>query len=207
MKIKHYFYIIAIFTLFFEEPTLKSAEKDIQKNQKIQVVSQKNANNTQEKEDYFSIFQLSLFAPLQIIPEDYTIYGLKLGLPYSRNKKIGGLDLGLCNQVTETHYGVSCSGLMSLRSGEMYGANLSGLMNLSDANETGLSIAGLYNEIKASIKGVQLSAIINQAYTVKGMQIGLINYTRNLNGVQLGLLNFCKSQPFRFTFLVNAWNK
>jgi hypothetical protein len=159
-----------------------------------------------EDENYFGIFQLGFFAPLQIMPEDYAIYGLKLGTIYSCNRELAGLDLGLCNETTETHYGVSCA-ILSRRQGNVYGLNVAGIMNLSKANETGFSLSGLYNEIKGGMRGLQMALFSNQAYDVKGVQLGLINYTRNLQGVQIGILNFCKNQPFKFTLFVNAWNK
>ena len=180
----------------------KKTEPQIIKSEKTTKVSNEPAS---EEQNYFGIVQLGLFAPLQIIPEDYAIYGLKLGIVYSCNKTLAGLDLGLCNETTDTHYGVSCS-LMTLRTGQVYGLNLAGIMNLSEANETGWTMAGLYNEIKGTVKGVQVALLSNQAYQVNGLQLGLVNYTRNLKGVQIGILNFCKNQPFKFTLFVNAWN-
>jgi len=205
MTFKHYICIITL--LFCGIFQLSAIDETETQTQKVQVIPQKNSKKSDETNDYFGVLQLALFAPVQIIPEDYAIYGLKLGLPYSSNRKLSGLDLGLCNQVTETHYGLSCAGLLSMHSGQMYGVNISGIMNLSDADETGLTVAALYNEIKATLKGVQIAALVNQAYSVKGIQIGLINYSRNLVGAQIGLLNFCKNQPFKFTFFINAWNK
>jgi len=200
------YYIVTIVLAFSVFIPLSAAEPKIEP-VKTQVITKNKSGQSDDSEDYFGVVQLALYAPVQIIPEDYAVYGLKLGLPYSANKTLVGLDLGLCNQVTETHYGLSCAGLLSLHSGQMYGVNLSGIMNLSDANETGLTAAALYNEIKATVRGLQLAALVNQAYSVKGVQIGLVNYTRNLAGVQIGLINFCKNQPFRFTFFINAWNK
>lgn len=202
--------VFVIIGMFFFCVQANAAQTKKTEPQLIKPVQTKLVKTTKvsspEEQNYFGIVQLGLFAPLQIIPEDYAIYGLKLGMIYSSNRTLAGLDLGVCNETTETHYGVSCS-LLTLRQGDVYGLNIAGIMNLSKANETGWSMAGLYNEIKGTLRGVQVALLSNQAYQVKGLQLGLVNYTRNLTGVQLGILNFCKNQPFKFTLFINAWNK
>jgi len=42
-------------------------------------------------------FQISLFTPVQIIPEDTAIKGIRINLIYGRNAAVKGIDLGLIN--------------------------------------------------------------------------------------------------------------
>ena len=163
-------------------------------------------SNEQKKEVTTPItpIQFSFFAPLQIFPEKYQIYGLRLTLPYGSNKSLYGLDVGLVNKLN-TLYGVGISALYSKHSGDMYGLNLAGVFNLSTGNDVGLSIAGFFNET-GRIDGVQIATLHNQAQTVNGVQISLFNYCKKMNGVQIGLLNYCKDQPFRYTLFINFWD-
>jgi len=151
--------------------------------------------------------QLSFFAPLQILPENYNIYGLKLGLPYSCNKSLNGLDIGFCNEITEDLYGVSLAAFLSLHGDNMYGVNFAGIFNISSGNESGLSFAGFYNEVGSSVYGIQTSMLYNQAKEVKGVQFGLVNYCNELSGVQIGVINVCKTQPFPFTLFFNFYTQ
>ena len=154
-----------------------------------------------------SPIQLSFFAPLQLFSENYNIYGLKLGLPYSCNKSLNGLDVGFCNEITDDFYGVSLAAFLSLHGDNMYGVNLAGIFNISSGNESGLSFAGFYNEVGSTIYGLQAAMLYNQAKEVKGVQFGLVNYCNKLSGAQIGLINLCKEQPFPFTLFFNFYTQ
>ncbi len=162
-----------------------------------------NENKT-EKTLAITPVQFSFFAPLQILPERYDIYGVRLTLPYGLNKSLYGLDVGLVNKLG-TLYGVGVSAFYSAHSENMYGINLAGVFNLSKGNNTGLSMAGFYNEAEI-VDGIQVAALHNQAKTVNGIQISLFNYCHKMNGVQIGLLNYCRDQPFRYTLFLNFWD-
>jgi hypothetical protein len=158
----------------------------------------------QESAEKITPVQFSFFAPLQIFPELYNVYGLRLTLPYGSNKKVYGLDLGIVNR-EESLYGVGISAFYTKCSKNMYGFNLSGAFNLSEGDASGLSMAGFFNEVN-TINGVQMATLCNQAKRVNGVQIGLFNYCHKMNGVQIGLLNYCRDEPFKYTFLFNFWD-
>ena len=42
-------------------------------------------------------FQIALVTPVQLVPEDDSVSGIRLNLIYGRNTTITGLDLGLIN--------------------------------------------------------------------------------------------------------------
>jgi len=175
--------------------------------QEPEVLAENKAPEKAEKEreaEPFTLVQFSFFAPLQIFPEVYNVYGLSLSLPYGSNKKVYGLDLGIVNK-EESLYGVGISAFYTKSLKNMYGLNLATAFNLSEGNDKGVSIAGLYNEIN-TIHGVQMATLCNQAKRVDGVQIGLFNYCHKLNGMQIGLLNYCKDEPFRYTFFINFWD-
>ena len=44
--------------------------------------------------------QISLFAPVQIVPMDKSVWGLRLDLIYGKNANVTGLDWGLVNHDT-----------------------------------------------------------------------------------------------------------
>jgi len=115
--------------------------------------------------------QLSLFTPVQIFPEDYTISGIRLNLIYGRNATVTGLDLGLVNHTTA---GIS--------KGVQWG-----LVGVVDADFMGWQ-NNTVNAVKGNFEGFQWG-FVNYAHYANGFQLGFVNYAGSMKGLQIGLVN------------------
>ena len=115
--------------------------------------------------------QLSLFNPIQIVPEGESVNGIRLNLIYTKNANVTGFDLGLVNQTTGTQLGVQWGGV-NLTDGGFTGWQ-SAFVNISGGNFTGLQTSWV-NYHKGNFNGLQFS-IVNYAATLEGLQLGLIN--------------------------------
>ena len=115
--------------------------------------------------------QLSLFNPIQIVPENESVSGLRFNLIYGKNANVTGLDLGLVNQTTGMENGVQWGGV-NLTDGGVTGWQ-AGFVNISKGNSVGLQ-TGTVNHHQGHFHGLQFS-IVNYAATLKGLQLGIIN--------------------------------
>jgi hypothetical protein len=115
--------------------------------------------------------QLSLFNPIQIVPEYQSIGGFRFNLIYGKNVNVTGLDLGLVNYTTGSQSGLQFGGV-NLVDGEFLGAQL-GFVSISKGNFQGFQWSAV-NVHQAHFNGLQI-AIVNYAATLKGLQVGLIN--------------------------------
>lgn len=132
--------------------------------------------------------QLSLLAPIQIVPEDNAITGLRLSLLYGKNTSVSGLDLGLINHST---------------SGTSKGVQL-GLVGLVDADFVGFQ--GTYvNLTNGNFEGFQWG-IVNYAGYANGFQLGLVNYAQRMKGLQIGLVNIIKQGGQFPVFPIINWS-
>ncbi|MBP1683730.1 MAG: hypothetical protein H6Q27_1297 [Ignavibacteriaceae bacterium] len=91
--------------------------------------------------------QLSLFNPIQIVPEGESVNGIRLNLIYTKNANVTGFDMGLVNQTTGSQLG--------------------------KGNFVGLQTSWV-NYHGGHFNGLQFS-IVNYAATIEGLQLGLIN--------------------------------
>ncbi|MBE0573161.1 MAG: hypothetical protein IH618_16580 [Ignavibacteriaceae bacterium] len=116
--------------------------------------------------------QLSLFNPIQIVPEGESVNGIRLNLIYTKNTNVTGFDMGLVNQTTGSQLGVQWGGV-----------------NLTDGGFSGWQ-AGFVNISKGSSVGLQSSWAVNyHGGHFNGLQLALVNYSATLKGLQLGLIN------------------
>ena len=115
--------------------------------------------------------QLSLFNPIQIVPESQSISGFRFNLIYGKNANVTGLDLGLVNHSTGLQNGVQW-----------------GVVNVTDRGVTGWQ-AGFANISKGSSVGLQTGAVNYHQGHFKGLQFSVVNYAATLHGLQLGLIN------------------
>ena len=115
--------------------------------------------------------QLSLFNPIQIVPENESVSGLRLNLIYTNNINVTGLDLGLVNKTTGKQLGVQW-----------------GLVNLTDGGFSGWQ-AGAVNVTKGSSVGLQTGWVNYHEGHFNGLQFSIVNYSASLKGLQLGLIN------------------
>jgi len=115
--------------------------------------------------------QLSLFNPIQIVPEGESVSGFRFNLIYGKNANVTGLDLGLVNQTTGMEEGVQWGGV-NLTDGGVTGWQ-AGFVNISKGSSVGLQTGGV-NYHEGHFHGLQFS-IVNYAATLKGLQLGIIN--------------------------------
>lgn len=132
--------------------------------------------------------QLSLFSPIQLVPEDEAISGVRLGLLYGRNKYVTGLDWGL---------------VMHSTSGTSKGAQF-GFVGYVEADFTGWQNTA-FNVTKGNFEGFQWG-IVNYAGHASGFQLGLVNYAGSMKGLQIGLVNIIKQGGQFPVFPIVNWS-
>ena len=77
--------------------------------------------------------------------------------------------------------------------GALRGTEIGLIGNFNEFFTTGLQISGFVNNCGGELEGTQISFLYNNAKTVKGKQIGLINICDTLNGTQCGFFNVNQS--------------
>lgn len=122
--------------------------------------------------------QLSLFNPIQIVPDNESVSGIRLNLIYTSNVNVTGFDWGLVNRTTGKQLGVQWGGV-----------------NLTDGGFTGWQ-AGFVNISKGSSVGLQTSWVNYHQGHFNGLQFSIVNYAATLKGLQLGLINIIGSGGF-----------
>lgn len=118
-----------------------------------------------------SPFQLSLFDPIQIVPNSKSISGIRLNLIYTKNVNVTGFDMGLVNVTTGKQLGVQWGGV-----------------NVTDGGVTGWQ-AGFVNISRGDFVGLQTSWVNYHGGHFNGLQFSIVNYAATLEGLQLGLIN------------------
>lgn len=116
--------------------------------------------------------QVAVFPPVQLVPENQAVRGIRIDLPYGRNTAVSGLDIGFVNHTTR---------------GPSVGLEY-GLVNLSDGDFSGWQ-ASLVGITQGKLTGLQTGAV-NSATRGEGVQYGLVNISQNMHGLQLGLVNY-----------------
>jgi hypothetical protein len=115
--------------------------------------------------------QLALVTPVQIVPEDESITGVRLNFIYGKNVFVTGLDLGLVNHTT---------------TGKSKGLQY-GILGIADGDFVGWQ-DNFVNIVKSDFEGFQ-SGFVNHANFANGVQLGLVNYAASMKGLQIGLVN------------------
>jgi len=118
-----------------------------------------------------SPFQLSLFNPIQIVPEHKSVSGIRLNLIYTKNVNVTGFDMGLVNVTTGKQLGVQWGGV-----------------NVTDGGVTGWQ-SGFVNISRGSSLGLQTAFVNYHGGHFNGLQFSIVNYAETLEGLQLGLIN------------------
>jgi len=139
--------------------------------------------------------QIGLYSPVQLVPKDKTICGVRLDLIWGDNKAVQGIDIGLVNGADSVQ-GIQIGGLnWGPRSSEKesWGLQVGLLANdeqtnllrpdIGHASFTGVQIAGAFN-YSDKVTGIQY-ALGNGANMINGIQIGFANGAGELNGLQV----------------------
>ncbi len=132
--------------------------------------------------------QLSLFSPIQIVPEDQGVTGVRLSLIYGKNKYVSGLDWGLVSYSTG---GVS--------KGVQFG-----LVGMTEGDFVGWQDSWV-NITKGNFEGFQWG-VVNYAGHGNGFQLGLVNYCQSMHGLQIGLVNIIKTGGQFPVFPIVNWS-
>lgn len=132
--------------------------------------------------------QLSLFSPVQIVPEGNAISGVRLSLLYGKNTYVSGFDWGLVSHST---------------SGMSKGVQF-GLVGLNEDSFTGWQNTGV-NITQGDFEGFQWG-IVNYAGHANGFQLGLVNYAMTMHGLQIGLVNIIKQGGQFPVFPIVNWS-
>ena len=132
--------------------------------------------------------QLSLFAPVQIVPADQAVAGVRLSLLYGKNTYVSGLDWGLVNHST---------------SGMSKGVQF-GLVGIVDEDFTGWQNT-VVNITQRNFEGFQWG-IVNYAGHANGFQLGIVNYAVTMHGLQIGLVNIIKQGGQFPVFPIVNWS-
>jgi len=117
-------------------------------------------------------FQLSLFNPVQIVPENESINGIRLNLIFTKNFNVTGFDLGLVNVTTGKQLGVQW-----------------GAVDITDGGFTGWQGGWIVNISKGDFVGLQSAFVNYHGGYFNGLQISIVNYAATLKGLQLGIIN------------------
>ena len=132
--------------------------------------------------------QLSLFNPIQLVPESEDISLVRLNLIYAKNRSVRGIDWGLINHTT---------------GGETVAWQM-GLVGYVEADFLGLQDTA-FNVVKGNFKGVQFG-LFNAAGNAEGFQLGFVNHAESMHGLQIGLINIIKTgSQFPVLPIIN-WN-
>lgn len=138
--------------------------------------------------------QLSIFSPMQMVPENESIKGISLDLIYVVNRDVTGFSYTFfgVNKATGNVMGVEW-GLGNWVDGFFYGWQ-DGIVNRSGARVVGLQ-QGLVNIAKGDLTGVQFGGVSWAEQFVHGVQAGIFNYsTGRFIGLQGGIVNVSKGQ-------------
>lgn len=166
--------------------------------------------------------QLAVFNPVQLVPEEDSIKGLRLNVFYTVNKDVSGLSLAWLgvNRATGDVNGVEI-GLGNWVEGASYGGQLGivnhagkrfvglqyGMVNVTEGDLSGLQWGlvnwtqgfmhgiqgGLVNVSKKQSVGADLGIVNYSEDSFRGFQGGFVNYAGEMHGVQLGIVNYTKS--------------
>lgn len=132
--------------------------------------------------------QIALITPVQLVPEDSDIIGIRLNLIYGRNTSVTGLDVGFVNHTTK---GMSKGGQF-------------GIVGIVDSDFTGWQ-DNTFNITKGNHIGVQVG-FFNSANQMEGFQFGIVNYAVIMKGLQIGLVNIIKQGGTFPVFPIVNWS-
>lgn len=146
--------------------------------------------------------QLSLFTPVQIVPESQGVSVLRLNLIYSANRSVKYFDWGLVNVTTGGPSAGVQWALVAVNKGSFTGWQAAAGA-VTKGPFVGLQ-SGWFTSAQEG-EGVQWG-IVNTAASWNGLQFGLVNYTQRLHGLQIGLINIIKTGGQFPVFPIVNWS-
>jgi len=146
----------------------------------------------------------------------------------TKGLQLGAFPFGGVN-MTENLAGLQFGGFfggVNIASGEVTGLQISGIYaGINNAgNLNGVQIAGILGGINRAenlrgiqisgfllginlakdTKGLQITTLYNQAESMHGLQLGLVNVCKQMTGIQIGLVNIIQESKMPFFPIVNA---
>jgi hypothetical protein len=149
-----------------------------------------------------SLLQVAIWPPkAQLFNDQYTIKGLRLGVPVAKSRNMTGLDIALLGTITgdkDAPGEVTAIQLATAGNhveGGASGIQFAGIINTVNGWMKGIQFAGLFNEVTEESSGIQLSLLCNFAHkTFSGLQIAAWNeQLEDTNGIQIGGINYSGS--------------
>jgi hypothetical protein len=147
-------------------------------------------------------FQIAIFNPVQLRPENKGIVGLRLSLVYGKNVLVKGIDVGLVNHCSGGPSVGLQYGLVGFIEGDFSGWQ-DNAVSITRGTFTGYQ-SGIYNEA-GNGTGFQMG-LVNRARDMKGLQLGIVNYTETMYGLQVGLLNIIQRKEQLPVFVIVNWS-
>lgn len=139
--------------------------------------------------------QVSFWSPAQILPEEFDVYGLRLDLPYGKNRDVGGIDIGFVNQATRhvigLQAGVLCNFNCELRYQQLpRGYRVYQLPERYNHSiqAGGIQLAVFLNLDQGDMTGMQLALVNVVLADMRGIQVGAVNFASRPTGIQIGAL-------------------
>ena len=130
--------------------------------------------------------------PIRLFGTERAVYGLDWGSLACHAENVYGMQLSFCGgSFEQSLYGLQLGIIASGYAQEEIPLGDYHLFNIDHCRMNGIQF-GTFAAKTAMANGFQLSAIYNEAQTVNGFQIGLVNETRKLHGLQVGLYNEAK---------------
>lgn len=133
-----------------------------------------------------------LFSPLQTGGEDQDVKNLRLGILYSNNQNVSGVDANWLVSNAKSFNGTRVFGWLNMdEKGGRQHSFLNGV-NYSKGNVKGNTIIA-WASINNNHEGIRLAGVNFTKNKVKGKDIGYVNYTKKMIGIQIGLFNYAES--------------
>ena len=129
---------------------------------------------------------------IRVFGSERAVYGLDWGSLACHAENVYGLQMSFIGgSVEEDLYGLQLGIIASGYAHEEIPLGDYHLFNIDHCHMNGIQF-GTFAAKTAMANGFQLSAVYNEAQTVNGFQVGLVNETRKLHGLQVGLCNTAK---------------
>lgn len=101
---------------------------------------------------------------------------------------------GIGNLCSGELKGIQGAGIFNIAVDSVNGVQGAGLFNILKGNIHGVQGAGLFNIAGGKVEGIQGASIFNVAYSVDGLQAGLVNVCiDDVDGFQIGLINISRN--------------
>ena len=133
-------------------------------------------------------------------PANPDVVGLRLTIPYStRQEHVTGIDLGFWGR-TLSFEGIQISILRNDVKDRCAGFQVGFYNSIGSGEMLGLQV-GLWNEAN-SVRGFQVG-LVNVSGETQGLQVGLVNRAETMYGYQVGLINVIRDSELVFCPIIN----